>query len=87
MEINYQVRCNNCMLVQSEDITVCIDCKTDKYLMQPFMPIVTNKADAVTQAIDWQNWASEQNLSYGELADWGDHFYKLAKKYNNILRV
>lgn len=33
-------------------------------------------------AIDWQNWVSEQNLSYGELADWSDYFYKLAKKYN-----
>lgn len=21
-------------------------------------------------AIDWQDWASQQNLSYGELAEW-----------------
>ena len=35
-------------------------------------------------AIDWQIWAADQALSYGELADWADHFRQLAKKYNLI---
>lgn len=33
-------------------------------------------------AIDWQNWASEQSLSYGELADWQGLFIELGKKFN-----
>ena len=35
-------------------------------------------------AIDYQQWASEQSLSYSELADWTDHLYQLAKKYNLV---
>lgn len=35
-EITDRVRCNNCMLVQDESITECKECKTDKYLMQPY---------------------------------------------------
>lgn len=29
-------------------------------------------------AIDWQDWASNQNLSYGELAQWQDAIRMLA---------
>lgn len=29
--------------------------------------------------IDWQDWASMQNLSYGELADWQGAIEQLAK--------
>ena len=29
-------------------------------------------------AIDWQDWASQQNLSYGELAEWQDVIMKMA---------
>lgn len=29
-------------------------------------------------AIDWQDWASQQNLSYGELAQWQDAIRMLA---------
>ena len=39
------------------------------------------KANAREEAIDWQNKASEGNMSYGELAETGDHFYKLGKRY------
>ena len=28
-------------------------------------------------AIDWQDWASQQNLSYGELAEWTGAIEKL----------
>lgn len=30
-------------------------------------------------AIDWQDWASQQNLSYGELAEWTGAIEQLAK--------
>lgn len=30
-------------------------------------------------AIDWQDWASEQNLSYGELATWTGAIEQLTK--------
>lgn len=30
-------------------------------------------------AIDWQDWASNQNLSYGELAEWTGAIKQLAQ--------
>ena len=33
------------------------------------------------EAIDWQDEASEQNLSYGELAEAAEHFEKLGRRY------
>lgn len=30
-------------------------------------------------AIDWQDWASQQSLSYGELADWTGAIKQLAQ--------
>ena len=39
------------------------------------------KEDARQEAIDWQYWASEQSLSYGELAEYADYFGKLARKF------
>ena len=39
------------------------------------------KETARQKAIDWQSEASEQNLSYGELAEAGDYFYRLGKRY------
>lgn len=30
-------------------------------------------------AIDWQDWASNQNLSYGELSSWTSTIEELAK--------
>lgn len=42
-----------------------------------------NTADEARQkAIDWQRWASEQNLSWGEVAEWGDYFTELGKRFN-----
>jgi hypothetical protein len=34
--IEDKVRCNNCMKVYDQNIKQCPECKTDKYLMQPF---------------------------------------------------
>lgn len=39
------------------------------------------KQNARQQAIDWQCNASEQNLSYAELAEIGNFFYKLGKRF------
>lgn len=39
------------------------------------------KQAAREAAIDWQDWQAEQNLSYGELADWQEHFEKLGRRY------
>ena len=39
------------------------------------------KEAARQEAIDWQYWASEQNLSYGELADYAAHFERLGRRY------
>ena len=45
---------------------------------------IKNKGEARDLAIAWQYWASEQSLSYGELAYYQDIFYILAKKYNLV---
>ena len=40
------------------------------------------RKEAVRQeAIDWQYESVEQNLSYGELQEIGDYFYKLGKRF------
>lgn len=39
------------------------------------------KEAARQQAINWQLWAGEQSLSYGELADWMAHFERLGRRY------
>lgn len=42
----------------------------------------TTKEEARQYAIDWQNWASEQALSYGELAEWGAIFKELGERFD-----
>lgn len=42
-----------------------------------------DSADEARQfAIDWQNWASTQSLSYGELAEYQAYFVQLAERFN-----
>lgn len=48
------------------------------------MPIVTTKDEVRQQAIDWQIWASEQSMSYGELAEWQGYFGNLAHKFGLV---
>lgn len=43
--------------------------------------IIKTKEEAVQYAIDWQNWALGQSLSYGELAEWGAIFLELAERF------
>lgn len=45
------------------------------------MTYAQRKEAARQKAIDWQCEASDQNYSYGELADFGGYFYKLGKRY------
>lgn len=42
------------------------------------------KAMAIDKAIEWQHNASEKQYSYGELAEFGEYFSKLAKRYGLI---
>lgn len=41
----------------------------------------TTKEEAMQYAIDWQNWASEQDLSLDEFAEWHIEFTDIGKKY------
>jgi hypothetical protein len=43
---------------------------------------ITNAEEAREFAIDWQQWASEQNMSYGELAEWSNILTELANKFD-----
>lgn len=38
--------------------------------------------EARQYAIDWQNWVSEQSLSYGEIAKWYVVFSELATRFD-----
>lgn len=40
--------------------------------------------EAREYAIDWQKWQAEQSLSYGELAEWGDHFREIAEEFDLV---
>ena len=42
------------------------------------------KEQAREQAIDWQIETAKQNLSYGELAEAGEYFEKLGRRYGLI---
>ena len=41
----------------------------------------SNKAVARQEAIDWQNAFDNHNYSDGELAEFGEHFEKLGRRY------
>ena len=40
-----------------------------------------NKKAARQEAIEWQNWASEVSMSWGECAYWNEHFERLGRRY------
>lgn len=44
--------------------------------------IPKTKEKAIQYAIDWQQWQSEQDLSYSELIDWQNLFNTIASKYD-----
>jgi len=50
---------------------------------------IQTEDEARQYAIEWQQWAGEQSLSYGELAEWqavfqdlADRFPKLSEEFN-----
>ena len=43
---------------------------------------ITTQEEARQYAIDWQKWASEQNLSYTQLADLQSYFQELGEKFD-----
>jgi len=38
--------------------------------------------EARSKAIEWQQWQSNENLSYSELIEWQDYFSILAKRFD-----
>lgn len=42
---------------------------------------IKTKEEARSKAIEWQTWASKQDLSYGELAEYAESFRILAKRF------
>lgn len=40
--------------------------------------------EAYDHAVEWQHWASEQNLSYGDMAEWQAHFEALADRFPEL---
>ena len=45
---------------------------------------ITTKEQAREYAIDWQEWQSEQSMSYGELAHWQGFLSELAGKWDLV---
>lgn len=45
-------------------------------------PEPKTKEEAIQQAINWQNWVSEQNLSMQELVEWSVIWGDLAEKFD-----
>jgi hypothetical protein len=45
---------------------------------------LATQEEARQYAIDFQQWVSEQSLSYGELAEWSDRFTKIAEKFDLV---
>lgn len=50
----------------------------------PTIDQVESKSHAISLAIDWQKWASEQNLSWLEISNQQEYFRTLAKKFNLV---
>ena len=48
------------------------------------MATITTQGEARQFAMDFQVWASEQSLSYGELAEWGEVLSRLAERFDLV---
>ena len=73
--------CKGCdvKLPKDEYTGFCQSC----YVMEK-TPTPTTRDEARQYAIDWQGWVSQKNLSYGELAKWGEIFTELAEKFGLV---
>jgi hypothetical protein len=43
--------------------------------------IIETKEEARQFAVDYQNWASEENMYYSDLLVWSDYFEELGRKF------
>ena len=43
---------------------------------------ITTKEEARAYAVEWQQWASEQDLSYKEVSEWSCIFDGLAERFD-----
>ncbi len=43
---------------------------------------INTQEEATQYAIEWQQWAAEQSLSYSELAEWSEIFTELGERFN-----
>lgn len=48
----------------------------------PDVGSIKTAGEARDMAIEWQDWQSEQSLSWGELASWQAFFRTLARKFD-----
>ena len=71
--------CKKCItpLPKYEYTGFCANC----YILEK-TPKPKTLDEARQYAIDWQNWQSEQDLSYSELIEWQAVFTELADKYS-----
>lgn len=61
----------------------CLPCYQIKRAKEHVLTIKTQQ-EATQYAIDWQQWASTQSLSYGELSEWSAIFTELANKFDLV---
>jgi hypothetical protein len=45
---------------------------------------IKTKSEARQYAIDWQKWASNRNMGYGEYAFWQDQFIYLGRQFHLV---
>lgn len=48
----------------------------------PTSGTIKTREQAEELAIEWQHWQADQDLSYGELAEWAYLFEILGRKFN-----
>ena len=51
------------------------------YVTAYLKPVITSAGEAQDYAIEWQRWAAEQNLSTGEIAEWGALFAEWGERF------
>ena len=48
------------------------------------LPLPTTRDEAIAYATNWQNWASEQDLSYGDMAEMQSILLKIAEDFDLV---
>ncbi len=52
------------------------------YRLLDASPYIYTRGQAEQYAKDYQNWASEQDLSWGEIAEWENEFALIAERFD-----